>query len=473
MKPVRLFLANIGQRNPGFPLCSPPLGIMYLAAYIRSRFPAEILLANQKVNNCSNDALVRLAVSFAADIVGLSVMSPAAHNLAEITAAVKTIRPKTLIVLGGPHVSALGGMAMQGNRADAAVPGEGEVALEWILRSWREGRGPVDVPGIYRRGADGEIVRNPGVIPLIADIDDLPPPAYDLIDLPAYWKVQSMPPVPRRRYASLFSSRGCPYQCIYCHRIFGDSYRFHSAERIIDEMAYLQKQYGIRDFEFLDDIFNLQKDRLPRFLDLIGRRNIKPKLVFPNALRTDLLTKEEITGLVEAGLYFSSFALETGSPRLQKLIKKNLDIERFLENVAFAVSKGVFANGFAMMGFPTETEAELQQTIAVACGSRLHSISFFTVTPFPGSELYQMVARDNPRLLEGLRYDDIEYANIPVNLSAVADETLFYYQRKANRRFYLSPSRLARMLRAFPQPHLLFMYIPVFIKRALSVRRGS
>jgi anaerobic magnesium-protoporphyrin IX monomethyl ester cyclase len=153
---------------------------------------------------------------------------------------------------------------------------------------------------------------------------------------------------------------------------------------------------------------------------------------------------------------------------LQKLICKNLNIDKFLENVAFAASQGVFCNGFAMMGFPTETEDELQQTIDVACSSRLHSISFFTVTPFPGTELYRMVEQSNPRLLGNIRYDDIEYAGIPVNLSAVPDETLFYYQRKANHRFYLSPVRLARMMRDFPQPYLLPLYIPVFIKRSLK-----
>ena len=468
MKKFKMFLANIGQRDLVFPLSSPPLGIMYLASYIRSRFKVDCRLINQKVINCSNAHIIRLAVEFEADIVALSVMSPTAHNLPEITAGIKALLPHSLIVIGGPHVSAFGALSLEGISADAAVAGEGEIVLEKIIRAHFQGESLTQVPGLYRREANGEVVRNPGTVPLIEDIDSLPPPAYDLIDLSAYWKVQSMPPVPRRKYASLFSSRGCPYQCIYCHRIFGDSFRSHSAERIVDEMEYLQKKFNVFDFEFLDDTFNLKRKRMREFIDLLGRKNLKQKLVFPNAIRTDILTSEEIVALVEAGLYFSSFALETGSPRLQKLIRKNLNIDKFLKNVALATSLGVFANGFAMMGFPTETEAELQQTIDVACTSKLHSISFFTVTPFPNTQLYDLVRRENPDLLEKINYNDIEYAGLPVNLSAVSDEILFSYQRKANQRFYLNPVRLFRMLRDFPQPHLLPLYLPIFIKRALK-----
>ncbi|MFP4445425.1 MAG: B12-binding domain-containing radical SAM protein [Desulfosudaceae bacterium] len=466
MKPFRMFLANVGKRQAEFPLVTPPLGIMSLAAHIRSRFDASIRLVNQKVENFSNEQLIRLAVDFEADVIGLSATTPTAHNLAHLTRQLRTMLPGALIIIGGAHVSAFGADALQNNSADAAVSGEGEVALEKIIQAHFEGNSLADVPGLHRRTADGDIVTNPGSIPFIENIDDLPPPAYDLIDLAAYWKRQSMPPIPHRRYASLFSSRGCPYQCIYCHRIFGNRFRYHSAERIADEMAWLQKHYRIADFEFLDDIFNLNRQRIFELADLVHAKNIKTKLVFPNGVRTDIFTAEELDALVDMGMYFASFALESGSPRIQKLIGKNLDIDKFLENVRYAVSRGVLANGFAMMGFPTETEHDLQQTIDVSCGSDLHTISYFTTTPFPNTEMYRLAREKFPEKLQNINYADMEYAGLTVNLSEVPDETLFYYQRKANRQFFLNPRRLTRMLLAYPQPYKLPLYLPIFLKRA-------
>ncbi len=441
---------------------------MSLAAYIRSKFNAEIMLVNQKIDNCSNDRIIYKAIEFQADIIGLSATTPTAHNLSYLTRILKTILPRALIVIGGPHVSAFESRSLEGNCADVGVPREGELALEQIIRAFFEGNSFAGIPGIYWRDANGDIIVNPGAIPFIKDIDTLPPPAYDLIDLAPYWKTQSMPPLPTRRYASLFSSRGCPYHCIYCHRIFGDVLRCHSAERIADEMSWLQNRFNIRDFEFLDDIFNLNKKRMADLSDLIHDRGIKTKLVFPNGVRTDILTKKEIDLLAGMGMYYASFALESGSPRIQKVIRKNLDINRYIENVNYAASLGIVANGFAMMGFPTETEEDLRMTIDVTCRSKLHTVSYFTTTPFPNTEMYRMAEEKFPERLNRINYNDMEYAGLAVNLSDMPDQVLFAYQRRANRRFFLNPGRIARLERDYPHPYKLPLSLPTFTRRALK-----
>ncbi|MBN2161218.1 MAG: B12-binding domain-containing radical SAM protein [Spirochaetes bacterium] len=462
---MRILLVNTGFRKPLHPLVTPPLGIMYLASYIRSKFNVSIRLINQKLNNDSNDSIIQSAKDFGADIIGLSVLSTAAHGLPYLTEKIKAALPGSLIVLGGPHVSSFETRSMKGNSADVAVPGEGEVAFEKVIRSYVNKHPFSDIPGIYWRDDSGMVVHNPGTLPLIDDLDTLPFPAYDLIDLPKYWAIQSMPPVPRRRYASLFSSRGCPYKCIYCHNIFGSTFRFHSAERIIAEIEYIKKKYSISDFEFLDDIFNLNRERLVDFASRSLEKDLGLELAFPNGVRTDLLRKEEIDMLVESGLYFSSFALESGSPRIQKLIGKNLNIEKFRENVLYAVSRGVFSNGFAMFGFPTETAGEMQMTIDVICASRLHTASFFTVTPFPNTELYRIMEKNSPEKLGLVNYDNMEYSMALFNLSAVSDRDIYRFQRKANIRMLLNPMRLFRIIRDIPRPYYLPLYLPEFLKR--------
>jgi radical SAM superfamily enzyme YgiQ (UPF0313 family) len=466
MKKLRVFLASIGFRKALHPLITPPLGIMYLAGYLRSMRDAEFCLVNQRETNTPNDQLVKQIVDFGADIVGLSVMTPNAYLVPDITRRIKRARPDALVLLGGPHISAFRGESLHGNEADVAIPGEGELAFEKVISAHIDDQGLDDVPGVSWRDEDAQIVTNPGMLPYVEDLDSLPFPAYDLIDLKPYWKIQSMPPVPRRKYVSLFTSRGCPYRCNYCHRIFGDELRKHSAERITDEIEHYQKQFGVRDIEFLDDIFNLDHKRLSDFLDLLHERDLKIEIAFPNGVRTDILREEEIEGLVDAGLYFCSFALESGSPRIQRLMGKNLNISKYLENVEIAVSKGVFSNGFVMFGFPSETEEDMQQTVDVACASRLHTASFFTVTPFPSTEIYSIAAQQQPEIVSRIDYEDMEYCLVSVNISDVPDSRLYHYQRKANRRFFMNPNRLFRILRDFPKPHLLPLYIPEYVKRA-------
>jgi len=118
-----------------------------------------------------------------------------------------------------------------------------------------------------------------------------------------------------------------------------------------------------------------------------------------------------------------------------------------------------------MMGFPTETESDLKQTLDVACQSKLHAASFYTLTPFPNTKVYDIAMKNNPEKLKNINYDDNEYSHMKHNFSDVPDEMLFYYQRKANRNFYLNANRVFRILRDFPQTHRLPTYIPEFFKR--------
>ncbi len=464
MRPLKIFFAGLGFRKSVLGT-TPPLGLMYIAAYIRQKFNVEIRIINQKVNNTPDDEIVKQAKEFRADIVGLSMLTTNAYSLPYITKNLKASLPDALIVIGGPHVSAFKEKSLEGNLADVAVPYEGELTFESLLNAY-SGNGDISgVTGIFRRTKDG-IVANPGITPFVEDIDTLPFPAYDLIDLHAYWKINAMTALTHKKYVSFFSSRGCPFKCIYCHRIFGDKLRIHSAQRIFEEMKFYMKKYGVNSFEIIDDIFNHDKKRVFEICELIGKLENKVGLSFPNGLRVDELSDNIIDALTDAGMYYCSCPLESGSPRIQKVIGKNLNIRRYLENVEYTASKKIFTYGFVMMGFPTETESDLKQTLDVACQSKLHAASFYTLTPFPNTKVYDIAMKNNPEKLKNINYDDNEYSHMKHNFSDVPDEMLFYYQRKANRDFHMNPSRIFRILRDFPQRRRIPTYIPEFFKRA-------
>ncbi len=466
MRQLRVFLANLGRRTVNYFLTTPPMGVLYLAGYLRSKFDLEVRVVDQRAENCTPEELAHQAVSFGADVVGFGSITTSAYMFPELTQKVRQGLPEALIVLGGPHVSAFRDEAMQGNIADVGIPGEGERALEQVIRARFEGDADFSsIPGVIWRDPSGQIITNPGAMPLIEDLDSIPFPAYDLIDIRKYWHLQSLAPIGRRQYISLVSSRGCPYQCMWCHEVFGKRYRTHSPERIAEEVEHYSRSYGMNEIEFLDDCFNLQRDRVIRFCELAQARGLKFKIGFPNALRTDILTQEVIDALTDTGMYYSAFALETASPRLQEYTGKKLNIPKFLAGVEMSVKKGVFSNGLAMLGFPTETEAELKLTIDTMCSSRLHIASFFTVTPFPKTRLYEEVKSRFPEKLAKVRYDDGDYAGIRVNCTELPDDVLFAQQRKANLRFFLRPSRMYRILRDFPQRRYLPTYLPSYVLR--------
>lgn len=476
MKRLRLFLVNVGRRTLEYFLTTPPMGIMYLAGYLRTKFDMDIRLLDQRAENCSNDEVAARAIAFEADIVGFGTITTNAHMLGELTRKVRDGLPGALIVLGGPHPTAFGAEAMADTVADAAVSGEGELALEHLIRVHVDGGDYGEIPGLIWRTPDGQVLTNAGHPPVIEDLDALPFPAYDLINVRDYWRLQSLAPIGRRRYISLLSSRGCPYRCMWCHDVFGKRFRAHSPERIVEEAERYQRIWGPSEIEFLDDVFNLSRKRVIAFCELAQRRGLKFKIGFPNALRTDILTQEVVDALRDTGWYYSAFALETASPRLQEFTGKRLDIDKFLDGVRMSVDRGVFSNGLAMLGFPTETEQEVRRTIDTMVDSPLHIASFFTVTPFPKTRLYDMVSQTHPEKLRNLSYANSSYAAIRVNCSDMPDEVLFALQRQANRRFFFKPSRMVRIIRDFPQRRYLPTYLPNFLMRitkGMFARRGT
>jgi radical SAM superfamily enzyme YgiQ (UPF0313 family) len=220
-------------------------------------------------------------------------------------------------------------------------------------------------------------------------------------------------------------------------------------------MGRLVRDYGASCFEIVDDVFNLNRSRVLEFSEEVHRQNLKVTFGFPNGIRTDILTEETVEALVSAGMNSASFALESGSPRIQRLCGKKLDIEGFMRGVELCARRKVYGRGFAMMGHPTETENDLQQTMKVLCDSLLHLCLVFTVTPFPGTELYRIAMERFPEKMKGLSYEGANYHTIDINLADVPDKVLKVYIQKTYRKFYLSPSRLWRVVRDIPNKRRL------------------
>jgi len=196
----------------------------------------------------------------------------------------------------------------------------------------------------------------------IVNLDELPIIDRSLVDYEKYHKHIGLTMV--KSGITLQATRGCPYDCSYCHKIWNKKHIVRSAENIFSEVK-LYYDMGVRRFSFIDDIFNLDVENSSRFFRLVIENNMDIQIFFPAGLRGDILTKEYIDLMVKAGTVNIAVALETGSERIQKLIKKNLNIEKLFENIQYISEKypHVITELFTMHGFPTETEEESLMTM--------------------------------------------------------------------------------------------------------------
>jgi len=386
-------------------------------------------------------------------VVGLSATIMDIEEVHALAAAIKASLPRVKVVLGGPYVSSCRDLAVMDRNIDVAVIGEGEETLVEQLDAFESGQ--QDLSGVRGLACleDGE-PRFTGPRPPIADIDDLDC-AWDLLRPESYFsplKRNSHNRIRKHhRVMTLFSSRGCPYNCIFCHNMFGKRVRYASAQRIAEEISYLRGRYDVRELEFVDDNFNQREGRAEEVFRLILDRDLGMHYTFPNGLRGDRLGAELLDLFKEAGVFRVSLAVESGSPRIQELIRKKLDLDRIAEAIRMTAERGIVTVGFFLFGFPGETVEEMRQTIDFACASAVHVADFFCLNPYPGTP----VAEQCGIAPGSIAYDD--FSAMPVNLSAASDAELRRMMKTAYRRFYTDPRRVLRILKVVPKNHMLLL----------------
>jgi radical SAM superfamily enzyme YgiQ (UPF0313 family) len=459
--PRRILLIKSPQNDPSWRQISHPVGLMSIAAYLRNHYPYDIKIEDMRVNGTGPADLERVIRHYVPDVVGISALTHESDAVPWIAESVKRVNADTPVLLGGPHATAYPEEAVRIPGVDYLVLGEGELAAGQLMDRLLNQSDISDIKGIvYKR--DNQVIST-GRGQFIENINDLPMPAYDLIPIKAYKNFDSMSRTGSAHYMSLFSSRGCPYRCIYCHNIFGKAFRSRSAENLYSEIRHLYDTYKICDFEILDDVFNLDRRRLMEFCDRIIESGMKVTFAFPNGLRGDILDEDQLVKLRQAGTSFIGFAVETGSPRLQKLIKKNIQLDKIKKNIEIARSLRIHSHGFFMMGFPGETREEMKMTVDFMVSSRLHTCALFVVMPFEGTELGRI-----SRELGHVPVSDFSmsyYTKEFVNLTDVPSEEINRIRRKATLKFYLNPSRLLAIARDFPHKRALGKLCILFLRR--------
>ncbi len=463
---MNISLIKVREPSVSIPEVTPPLGIMYLAGYLRKYRPGKDAIKIFDLSVQQENYVIESLKD--ADIVGLSSTNRDGLYLSKMMKLIRKANPECTLVLGGPIVSSLINELFDHFDIDCAVAYEGErTFLEVVDKIDRGYMSFESIEGvIYKNGGE----RFTGRREPIENLDDeLPFPAWDFVTESSlseeYWKRKSFAFFRmEKRYMGLFTSRGCPYKCIYCHDMFTKRFRAHSAERVVAELEYLNTNFGYRDFEFYDDTFNFDKDRTRKICDLIIAKQLNINMYFPNGLRADRLEKDIVEKLAKAGTRVMCFAIETVSERLQKLLKRNLKFENINEMIQVAVDNGIHAEGFFMIGHPTETREEMLETINFAVKSPLHSAAVSIAIPQKGTELYSKYIGDNSPQNLGEGY--YEYSSSISQLPPHEVRKLLAY---TFRKFYLRPKRMLRIIRTFPLSFIFSRRFLVQIAKWLDV----
>ncbi|MBI2304208.1 MAG: radical SAM protein [Chloroflexi bacterium] len=419
-----------------------PLGIAYIAAVLE-REGYEVKLYDCSLGTSAPE-LLDLLRREQPEVVGISSTTPAFPTSKAVATRLKEVLPKTVILIGGPHVTAAPVQTMASHCFDVGVIGEGEItALELVQQMEKGGLSDLaTIKGIAYR-ENGRVTLTPPR-PFITDLDSLPFPARHL--LPPLSQYKPTPASYRKLPVGVvMTSRGCPSGCTFCDRaIFGRRWRARSADNVLGEIELLVEKLGAREIRFFDDTFTLNQKRAFEICD----RLIKGKFKIPWTCltRVDAVSIELLRHMKEAGCWQVLFGLESGDDRMLKLLNKGSTVEKNERAVRLAQEVGLSVRGDFIIGTPGETRESMQRTLNFTKSLKLDYAHFNKFVPFPGTALYERLVG------EGYDFDVNEMPSI-LDHSAIlyvpegmTKEEFQTFLDQANREFYLRPSHILRRL---------------------------
>jgi radical SAM superfamily enzyme YgiQ (UPF0313 family) len=428
------------HRSPGF-----PVGIALIASYLESK-GVFVRLLDLAVVRDWKEALKLEMEKHAYEVVGISFLVTQNVAAFQIARFLKQNYRGTKVVFGGSFPSSAPEECLKNPDIDVACCAEGELTTFDLMQAWQEGR-PLDtVDGIVFRREDGQIVQTPPRA-FIDDLDQMPLPAYHLMDLEPYIGAEHTSDFTGHKHRSmeLITSRGCPYHCIYCHRVFGKKFRGRSPQRVVDEILLLHDKYQVREFVIWDDTFTMDIQRSKAICDLIIGAGLKICLQLRGGVRVERMDEELMSKLKLAGAETMCVGIESAVARIQKLIKKNLSIRKVEEFLDLAGKYRITTIGLMMLGFPGEKLEEIKESVRWACASKLDYAFFSMVTPYPGTALYDLAVREGYYVKDDT-YEDMNVMIPHMETPEVSSRRVKWLQIQGYLRFYSKPRRLRKLL---------------------------
>ena len=308
----------------------PPLGLMYIAAYVKEKTNYNIEILDCGVEKIDYNNLENKIKNINPDIVGITAMTFTLIDVIKTAKLVKEVNPNIKIVLGGPHVNIYPEETMANSEVDFLVLGEGEQPFIDLLENINNPENLKNIKGIVFRDKNNNII-NTGKRELIQDLDILPIPARELTHYTKYFSIIAK----NNPTTTMFTSRGCPYKCLFCDRPhLGKIFRARSAENVVKELQEINKM-GIKEVFIYDDTFTIDRQRVVDICNLILEKNIK--LNWDIRARVNTVDEELLKLMRSAGCARIHYGVEAGTEKILKILRKGITLEQVKK--AFAITK--------------------------------------------------------------------------------------------------------------------------------------
>jgi radical SAM superfamily enzyme YgiQ (UPF0313 family) len=343
-------------------------------------------VCSDRKNETVDRLMIEHLLAFRPDLVGFNTVTPLIHDTLSCASLIRQ-HHKGLIIAGGHHATALPELTLERiPELDGVVAGEGEI----IMTRLANGENPDTLPGVYWRQGDS---LSGSAHELIKDLDSLPFPALDLLDMPFYCRKRgAIVRGKRLSTLSIITARGCYHRCPFCSEslTYGKGVRFHSVDYAVDLMRYMLSKYPVDAFYFHDNDFLADENRAAALCEAMIRSGFDKRMSFVIQARVDRLTPDILSLLKRAGCTMIELGIESFEQKNLDFIGKGVTVQQNEKALNLIEKTGISAHAYMMTGFPGETLEDLEQVL-----SRIKSIKgdvTFTLSPMtidPGTRLYR------------------------------------------------------------------------------------
>lgn len=425
----------------------PPLGIAYIAAYLEKN-GIFVRIIDGMVDNKKVDDIAKMTKEF--DVVGITSITFFALRAYEQAAAIKKLFPDKIVIMGGPHPTAMPQEVLSDGNIDVVVMGEGELTtLELVKHIEKKGLKDLDkIDGIaFRKKEKVKITKERK---LIFKLDEIPFPARHLLPMNKYFAAE----VRSKNHPalSIISSRGCPNNCTYCgnETFFRNCWRAFSAEYVVNEIEELIKKYGAKEINFWDDNFMLNRQRVLDICRLLKEKGIK--IPIEASGRVDSIDLELLKEMKKAGFYFLGFGVESGSERILKDVNKNITKQQIRNAYTLCKKVSIMTRGYFMLGFIGETKKEMLETIDFARELNPDFATFTLLAPLPGTKDFKRAQQEGKFDKDYYKKEICPEINFPKHPYYIpkgfTEEELMNMHKLAYKKFYMRPSYILNQLKS-------------------------
>jgi radical SAM superfamily enzyme YgiQ (UPF0313 family) len=310
------------------------------------------------------------------DVVGMTAMTTKFGSVLKTAEVIKKDNPDLIIIVGGPHPTLLPEQTLKAKQIDFVIRGEGEETFYELIKTIDEKKEYREIKGLSYR-VNEKIIHNSSR-EFINKLDEIPLPARDLLMNQDKYISEDM--------GVIMTSRGCPFNCTYCCHMWQRKVRNRSVDNVIEEIRLVKQNYGTRQFEFKDDSFTLNRERI---IDLCEKMVLeKLKINWGCSTRVDLLDEELILKMKKAGCNIIKLGIETGSERILKETKKGVTFSQMRKAAGWLNKHNIVWSGYFMGGLPSETYEDIIKTYKFMKELNPYYAGLGMYNPFPGTELF-------------------------------------------------------------------------------------